>query len=294
VYYEADFEEKTIYMLAFLSPALTPEELYLLDDSKVTDAHNPIRMSVDAVRDVESVYDLTEGDFEDLKLYHLGPCRALPSHLLQPSAWRKVLPEHFCNVRERALERARNFEDRYGKIQYNSVNPGAQSDMQPQHNNAIGPSKFASLSEHSTNNLYGNPDQVLQDRNADSSMHQAYPQQGHAQMHFYMPSLQKDGAAYHPHPYLQNSSSKIAGVTVDHLNASHQLTTVTDVVPRPHDECEGMDLQEEEDVNLEHSSKVSVVSVGGDVDMEAGTSPKSAQGTPNDDPTSDKVAEGEM
>ncbi len=73
VYYEADFDGNPIYMLAFLSPALTPAELYKLD----AEPSDQGLKSVEAVREVESVYDLTDRDFDDLKLYHLGPCRAL-------------------------------------------------------------------------------------------------------------------------------------------------------------------------------------------------------------------------
>jgi hypothetical protein len=40
------------------------------------ESDDPLR-STAAVEEVESVYDLTERDFDDLKLYHLGPCRAL-------------------------------------------------------------------------------------------------------------------------------------------------------------------------------------------------------------------------
>jgi hypothetical protein len=71
VYYMADFDGNPIYMLAFLSPSLTPSELYKLDND-----NEPLH-SIAAVEEVESVYDLTERDFDDLKLYHLGPCRAL-------------------------------------------------------------------------------------------------------------------------------------------------------------------------------------------------------------------------
>ena len=89
VYYQADFGGNPIYMLAFLSPALTPEELYKLEGGEhnpPTDGNGDQDMqlaleagltSVQAVQEVESVYDLTERDFHDLKLYHLGPCRAL-------------------------------------------------------------------------------------------------------------------------------------------------------------------------------------------------------------------------
>ena len=69
VYYQADMDGTVIYMLAFLSPSLTPAELYKLEDEQP--------MSAAAVQEVESVYDLTHRDFDDLKLYHLGPCRAL-------------------------------------------------------------------------------------------------------------------------------------------------------------------------------------------------------------------------
>jgi hypothetical protein len=73
VYYQADFDGNPIYMLAFLSPSLTPNELYKLGMM----GGEPGLKSVLAVEEVESVYDLTERDFDDLKLYHLGPCRAL-------------------------------------------------------------------------------------------------------------------------------------------------------------------------------------------------------------------------
>lgn len=74
VYYQADFNGNPIFMLAFLSPSLTPEELYKLG---VDNTEEPGLKSVAAVGEVESVYDLTDRDFDDLKLYHLGPCRAL-------------------------------------------------------------------------------------------------------------------------------------------------------------------------------------------------------------------------
>lgn len=74
VYYQADFDGNPIYMLAFLSPSLTPEELYKLNEASSTSYG---LKSLAAVEEVESVYDLTERDFDDLKLYHLGPCRAL-------------------------------------------------------------------------------------------------------------------------------------------------------------------------------------------------------------------------
>jgi len=65
-----------------------------------------------SVEEVESVYDLTERDFDDLKLYHLGPCRALPPFLLHPEAWTKVLPPHFVAAREEALRKAYELEGR--------------------------------------------------------------------------------------------------------------------------------------------------------------------------------------
>jgi hypothetical protein len=89
VYYCADFNGNPIYMLAFLSPSLTPAELYKLSpDSQISSASSvgggtsasftaPGLRSVRDVEEVEAVYDLTGRDFEDLKLYHLGPCRAL-------------------------------------------------------------------------------------------------------------------------------------------------------------------------------------------------------------------------
>lgn len=62
------------------------------------------------MHEVESVYNLTERDFDDLKLYHLGPCRALPSYLLNPQHWQKVLPKEFIRCRTIALERASQTE----------------------------------------------------------------------------------------------------------------------------------------------------------------------------------------
>ena len=106
VYYEADFDGNPIYMLAFLSPNLTPEELYRLND--IT-GENALK-SVAAVEEVDDVYNLSETDFDDLKLYHLGPCRALPSYILTPEAWKKVLPTSFIQCREKALARAYEFE----------------------------------------------------------------------------------------------------------------------------------------------------------------------------------------
>ncbi len=106
VYYEAEFDGNPIYMLAFLSPNLTPEELYRLND--IT-GENALK-SVAAVEEVDKVYNLSERDFEDLKLYHLGPCRALPNFLLMPEAWTKVLPKSFIECREKALARAYEFE----------------------------------------------------------------------------------------------------------------------------------------------------------------------------------------
>lgn len=111
VYYQADFDGNAIFMLAFLSPSLTPEELYKL--TQVTEEGEPGLRSIAEVKDVESVYDLTERDFDDLKLYHLGPCRALPQYILQPPAWTKVLPPHFLAARQQAMLRAQQFEGRY-------------------------------------------------------------------------------------------------------------------------------------------------------------------------------------
>lgn len=73
VYYQADFDGNPIFMLAFLSPSLTPEELYKLLSQ---DGEIGLKTTVE-VEEVDGVYDLTERDFDDLKLYHLGPCRAL-------------------------------------------------------------------------------------------------------------------------------------------------------------------------------------------------------------------------
>mmetsp|Transcript_24806 Transcript_24806/g.34988 ORF Transcript_24806/g.34988 Transcript_24806/m.34988 type:complete len:1017 (+) Transcript_24806:311-3361(+) len=107
VYYQADFDGSPIFMLAFLSPSLTPEELYKLGEAGA----EPGLQSVAAVQEVESVYDLTSRDFDDLKLYHLGPCRALPPYILQPEAWSKVLPPHFLMAKEQAMLRAAQYEN---------------------------------------------------------------------------------------------------------------------------------------------------------------------------------------
>eukprot|EP00559_Dactyliosolen_fragilissimus_P003621 CAMPEP_0184864970 /NCGR_PEP_ID=MMETSP0580-20130426/16519_1 /TAXON_ID=1118495 /ORGANISM="Dactyliosolen fragilissimus" /LENGTH=1213 /DNA_ID=CAMNT_0027363953 /DNA_START=1041 /DNA_END=4682 /DNA_ORIENTATION=- len=106
VYYEADLNGDKIYMLAFLSPSLTPEELYRLNEK---DDAMTLR-TVNAVEQVESIYDLTDRDFDDLRLYHLGPCRVLPADVLNPRAWHKILPNHFLETREKALARAYKFE----------------------------------------------------------------------------------------------------------------------------------------------------------------------------------------
>jgi len=111
VYYQADFDDNPIFMLAFLSPSLTPEELYKL--TEIGPDNEPGLKSVFDVQEVESVYDLTERDFDDLKLYHLGPCRALPQYILQPSAWTKVLPPHFLAARQQAMLRARDYDRRF-------------------------------------------------------------------------------------------------------------------------------------------------------------------------------------
>eukprot|EP00980_Cylindrotheca_fusiformis_P018737 scaffold6241_cov129-Cylindrotheca_fusiformis.AAC.14 len=105
VYYQADMNGNPIYMLAFLSPSLTPEELY-----KIQDADEPGLKSMAEVQEVEAVYDLTNRDFDDLKLYHLGPCRALPQYILQPNAWTKVLPPHFVAARNEAIARAQEWQ----------------------------------------------------------------------------------------------------------------------------------------------------------------------------------------
>ncbi len=112
VYYKADFDGNSIYMLAFLSPSLTPGELYRLGpEPDILNDDNTLK-TVAGVEGIESVYDLTERDFDDLKLYHLGPCRALPPFLLQPTAWTKVLPPRFVAAKEKALARARDYEAR--------------------------------------------------------------------------------------------------------------------------------------------------------------------------------------
>ena len=112
VYYQADFDGNAIFMLAFLSPSLTPEELYKLNETSGGE-HLTLK-TIHNVEEVESVYDLTERDFDDLKLYHLGPCRALPQYILQPQAWIKILPPHFLAARQQAMIRAEDFMQRHG------------------------------------------------------------------------------------------------------------------------------------------------------------------------------------
>ena len=130
VYYCAELGGKDIYMLAFLSPSLSPEELYRLKPGgKGEESQNlePLK-SVAAVEEIETVYDLTERDFDDLKLYHLGPCRALPPYLLRPQAWTKVLPPHFVAARDQAMIRAMEFEKRFPGVAQSSpsMSRGAQ------------------------------------------------------------------------------------------------------------------------------------------------------------------------
>jgi hypothetical protein len=159
VYYIATLEGNEIYMLAFLSPSLTPEELYRLgrrivgDDGSfryersekaakggVADASTAASAaedgsqeltSVRAVEQVESVYDLTERDFADLRLYHLGPCRALPAHLLKPEAWTKVVPPHFVAAKDEALGRAREHEKRHGQPSTSTIVSQSEERLSP-------------------------------------------------------------------------------------------------------------------------------------------------------------------
>lgn len=129
VYYQADFDGNPIYMLAFLSPSLTPEELYKL--TEVGPDNEPGLTSVSEVQAVESVYDLTERDFDDLKLYHLGPCRALPQYILQPTAWTKVLPPHFLAARQQAMLRAQDYEGRFEAESNFGASPVEKAPVKP-------------------------------------------------------------------------------------------------------------------------------------------------------------------
>ena len=130
VYYQADFDGNPIFMLAFLSPSLTPEELYKLTEIGLD--NEPGLKSVVDVQEVESVYDLTERDFDDLKLYHLGPCRALPQYILQPSAWTKVLPPHFLAARQQAMLRAQEYDSRAVETVDESLKYACQSEISPE------------------------------------------------------------------------------------------------------------------------------------------------------------------
>ena len=161
VYYVADFDGDPIYMLAFLSPSLTPEELYRLGaDGQIESEHG--FQSVAAVDEVESVYDLTERDFDDLKLYHLGPCRALPPYILTPQAWTKVLPPHFMKARQIALDAALDYERRNPptpsmghEMQYIDMsNPNMSQQM-----NEINTVEYDPYNQHQQWQQMPNPDQ---------------------------------------------------------------------------------------------------------------------------------------
>lgn len=311
VYYQADFGNQTIYMLAFLSPALTPEELYLIDSKSNTtnhhtDQNHPIYRSVDAVRDVESVYDLMDRDFDDLKLYHLGPCRALPPHLLQPSSWGKVLPEHFRLIRQLALERAQAYEEQYGKIHYstNTTNTGAYLQQQQLSSSAHPENSTMVQNNHGLYTTYmeQHPQQQVVSpppNNMPSTSQHASPAMQHpftSQMpfynntatatttnnntgHFVNASNDAQMSPYYTPTYLPyvtptTTTTTLTATTNGGLNLhlpSPLLTSAVpaDIYPRPHDEVDGMmDLQQDMEP-MDHSGKVSVVSFGGDVDVEA-------------------------
>lgn len=119
VYYQADFDGNPIYMLAFLSPSLTPEELYKINHT--SESGEPGLKNMKEIEEVESIYDLTERDFDDLKLYHLGPCRALPQYILQPTAWTKVLPPHFNAARNEAISRAQKWQAEQGEEEVEDI-----------------------------------------------------------------------------------------------------------------------------------------------------------------------------
>jgi hypothetical protein len=317
VYYQADFGNQTIYMLAFLSPALTPEELYLIDTSTKSnttnyhaDQNHPIYRSVDAVQDVESVYDLMDRDFDDLKLYHLGPCRALPPHLLQPSSWEKVLPEHFRLIRQLALERAQAYEEQYGKIHYSTNTTNTSAYPQQQHQQHLSSSTHPESSAMVENNhgLYAtyleqHPQQQIvlpppnniqsTSQHAPSAMQHAYTSQmpfynntataattNNNNGHFVNASNDAVMSPYYTSTYLPyvtpttTTTTTLTATTNGGLNL-HQPSPLlnsaapADIYPRPHDEVDGMmDLQQDMEP-MDHSGKVSVVSFGGDVDVEA-------------------------
>jgi hypothetical protein len=177
VYYEADLDGNGIYMLAFLSPNLTPNELYKLNDDDdqdnggakdnhgaTTANHNTTKLDTTAaVLEVERVYDLTERDFDDLKLYHLGPCRALyeynffvgycrrsrrrvpccvshtPYQLHRPpQAWSKVLPPPFLVAKGEALRRARQAEIRAGIMMHDDDDDDADTHLYDDNDNHDG------------------------------------------------------------------------------------------------------------------------------------------------------------
>mmetsp|Transcript_18262 Transcript_18262/g.41661 ORF Transcript_18262/g.41661 Transcript_18262/m.41661 type:complete len:779 (-) Transcript_18262:95-2431(-) len=153
VYYEADLNVNAIYMLAFLSPSLTAEELYRLKDDEPLEnraggeaAGSHGLNTTAAVAEVERVYDLTERDFDDLKLYHLGPCRALPPYLLKPQSWKKVLSPAFLAARQKAIDRALKIE---------AMNDSGQANTQHVQQQING--GYVELSAPGNRNLYTDP-----------------------------------------------------------------------------------------------------------------------------------------
>lgn len=198
VYYQADFDGNPIYMLAFLSPSLTPEELYKLD---VAEKQGETGLkSVGAVEEVESVYDLTERDFHDLKLYHLGPCRALPQYILQPQAWTKVLPPHFLAARQNAILRAQEYVSRHS-IAPMPFSSTPENPLDPSHQRTVGATPHDSHvhdpqvetdQRYNENQNYFMPppnhdqqthDQIYEQQQQEQNYEQSHPDQSYEKQH---------------------------------------------------------------------------------------------------------------
>lgn len=215
VYYKAELSGNEIYMLAFLSPTLSPEELYRLKEAPNGQENSGPLKSVKAVEEVESVYNLTAQDFDDLKLYHMGPCRALPPHLLSPDAWHKVLPPPFATAREEALMIAQDWESRFPPAQ-----PALPASLEEKKVETIssgyvefgetGQMKQPTLSQDPTESYQQQPQMQPQHLPLDASnehpseyppgqMHHEYPPQYPGQLHQPHDMMQDPNGQYQPH-----------------------------------------------------------------------------------------------
>jgi len=221
VYYKAELSGNEIYMLAFLSPTLSPEELYRLKEvpNGQGDQGNsgPLK-SVKAVEEVESMYNLTNQDFDDLKLYHMGPCRALPPHLLSPDAWHKVLPPPFATAREEALMIAHDWESRFPPAHPTAPAPLEEKKVESISSGYVefgetGQMKQPTLSQDPTESYQQQPQMQQQHLSLDASNEHPSgypPRQMHQPMiqahHEY--SSQYPGQLHQPHGMMQDPNGQ--------------------------------------------------------------------------------------